>query len=85
VRVTINPMPQDSARGFYMVVFEEVSEEKKQDIKPTVKAKTKDNLAARNQELEQELKATRDKLRTTVEELESANEELNSSKEELQG
>jgi two-component system CheB/CheR fusion protein len=84
VRVTISPMSQESARGFYMVVFEEVSEEKKQKPKQTVKVTGRDNLAARNQELEQELNATQDKLRTTVEELESSNEELRSANEEYQ-
>jgi two-component system CheB/CheR fusion protein len=84
VRVTISPMPQEETRGLYMVVFEEFSKDKKQKPKQTVKVTGKDNLAARNQALEQELKATRDKLRTTVEELESSNEELRSANEEYQ-
>jgi two-component system CheB/CheR fusion protein len=84
VRVTIGPMPREETRGLYMVVFEEVSKEKRQKPKQTVKVTGKDNLAARNQALEQELNVARDKLRTTVEELESSNEELRSANEEYQ-
>lgn len=84
VRVTISPMPQEETRGLYMVVFEDLSEEKRPEPKQPVTATGKDNLTARNQALEQELKATRNKLRTTVEELESSNEELRSANEEYQ-
>jgi two-component system CheB/CheR fusion protein len=84
VRVTISPMPKEEARGLYMVVFNESDEENKPKIKKTAKVGSKSDLATRNQEVEHELKATRDKLHTTVEELESANEELRSANEEYQ-
>ena len=84
VRVTINPMPKEEAGGLYMLVFQELAGAKKDKPEKAAKMSSKENLAAWNQKLEQELKATRDKLRTTVEELESANEELRSANEEYQ-
>ena len=81
VRVTISPLPKEEACGLYLVVFEALAEEKKHKHQKAAKVSSKADLAAWNQDLEQELKATQDKLRTTAEELESANEELRSANE----
>ncbi len=68
-------------RGMLMVIFDELSEGAGSGRQRKTSAKKKTKTI---DELEQELKYTRDNLQTTIEELETSNEELKSTNEELQ-
>ncbi len=73
---------QQTPDPLYMVVFQDVGgvrEESEQDRAQPVE----DVESVTVQQLEAELRATRERLQTTTEELESSNEELKSSNEEL--
>ncbi len=71
-----------SVEGLALVVFEEINPEPIETQGDST-APQEEGLV-RIQELEQDLRASRDYLRTTVEELETTNEELKSTNEELQ-
>lgn len=80
VNVTVKPLNEPGAVGFYMVLFEELSlEEEKEKTVSTIKGGTE-----RIQELEEELRYATENHQTTVEELETANEELRSINEQYQ-
>ncbi len=67
--------------SMYMVVFQDIGGIKPTEAEGTETAEELEN--ANLQQLEVELRATRERLQTTTEELESSNEELKSGNEEL--
>ena len=69
--------------GLLMVVFEDIRAEKEEEARKT-SAPVRDRSRKRIEELEYELRSTKEYLQTTIEELESSNEELKSTNEELQ-
>ena len=83
VRLTVQPMPQlGEHSGLYLVVFQDagpvVASEKRAST--PVRAEQADTLV---DQLERELRSTRDDLERTIQDLEAANEEMKSSNEEL--
>jgi two-component system CheB/CheR fusion protein len=81
--ITVKPIEQGGVKGLLMIVFQEsVSAEQVKKIGRKQSAtKTKHKSV---EELEEELRYTKDTLQTTIEELETSNEELKSTNEELQ-
>ena len=77
-RITARPAPSLGPE-VVIVSFENVAQE--QEAEPAQRLESSENEAIVDQ-LDRELKATREDLRNTVEELETANEELRSSNEE---
>jgi two-component system CheB/CheR fusion protein len=83
VRLTVQPMPQlGEQQGLYLVVF--------QDAGPAAAPEPKahphpasDQADALIDQLERELRTTREDLEKTIQDLEAANEEMKSSNEEL--
>jgi two-component system, chemotaxis family, CheB/CheR fusion protein len=82
VRVTVQPMPQlGEQSGLLLVVFE--------DAGPAVNLEARAHGASAEEadalidQLERELRSTREDLENTIQDLEAANEELKSSNEEL--
>ena len=72
----------ESMRGMLLVVFQDSpSPEEAGDAE---NSEAVDRSAARVEQLQKELKFTKDDLQTTIEELETSNEELKSTNEELQ-
>ncbi|RWE35816.1 PAS domain-containing protein, partial [Mesorhizobium sp.] len=83
ISLAVQPLPSDgSADPLYMLVFRDVG-----GIKPEADDEpvhTTDDVESANvNQLEKELRETRERLQITTEELESSNEELKSSNEEL--
>jgi two-component system, chemotaxis family, CheB/CheR fusion protein len=84
INLIVNPMTDPAfLKGLFMVIFEDVPEEKKRRTKRK-KSLIIQEEHPRIRELEQELRSTKEYLQTTIEELETANEELKSTNEELQ-
>jgi len=84
INLRVIPLPDsESGHGFMLVSFEDVIPVK---TKGSDKAKTEltDLRTKRVQELERELRYTRENLQATIEELQASNEELKSANEELQ-
>ena len=84
VDITIGPLShKGDSKGLMLVVFADKTPEPIPDgvwhQKPEEKKKT-----SKMEQLEQDLKSTREYLQATIEELETANEELKSTNEELQ-
>jgi two-component system CheB/CheR fusion protein len=83
ISLAVQPLPPDGAADpLYMLVFRDVG-----GIKPELESEpthTTDDVESANvNQLEKELRDTRERLQITTEELESSNEELKSSNEEL--
>ncbi|MEW6600651.1 MAG: chemotaxis protein CheB [Nitrospirota bacterium] len=76
----VKPLSEPNLRGLLMVIFEDASEYQQ----PRAKKQTAKDSPPRLEELEFELKSTKEQLQTTIEELEASNEELQSANEELQ-
>lgn len=84
VDLTVKPiLEQIAVRGLMMVVFEETTPPSNV-AKPKPKRTTVKRPKKTVEQLEQELRYSRENLQTTVEELETSNEELKSTNEELQ-
>jgi two-component system CheB/CheR fusion protein len=81
VNVTVKPLPESEARGYYMVLFEELPIEEERKRRKTASSQSE---TERVRSLEEELRYTRENLQTTIEELETSNEELRSINEEYQ-
>jgi two-component system CheB/CheR fusion protein len=83
VDVTVKPLAGPEHEDLYIVVFEEVSleERNEKEKKPRQTVKGGDG---KIQQLEEELRYTKENLQTTIEELETSNEELRSMNEEYQ-
>jgi two-component system CheB/CheR fusion protein len=83
INLTVRPMEFETNKGWLIVSFEEIPLDK--DSNGT---KLKLDMATRGderiQELENELKLTKERLNVTIEEMKSSNEELRSANEELQ-
>ncbi|HJZ91163.1 MAG TPA: CheR family methyltransferase [Gemmataceae bacterium] len=82
VRLTVQPMPQFGEQsGLYLIVF--------QDAGPAVSLESRPHTASTEEadalidQLERELRTTREDLEKTIQDLEATNEELKSSNEEL--
>src|SRR5205085_1880505 len=81
VRLTVQPMPQlGEQTGLYLVVFH--------DAGPALGPEPREHPPARDtdaliDQLERELRTTREDLEKTIQDLEAANEEMKSSNEEL--
>ena len=73
-----------TGQNLILVIFEEIKN--RECVELASKKSSKSSIAnrTRNEELEKELKYTKEDLQTTIEELEASNEELRSSVEELQ-
>jgi two-component system CheB/CheR fusion protein len=85
INLTAVPFDEPEAmRGLMMVVFEDVEMPAKGGRQAKRKSKSVSNLETINNELEKELKYTKEHLQTVVEEMETSQEELKSSNEELQ-
>src|SRR5262249_41745593 len=78
ISVTARPLLAPRTEGLYLVVFED---EKTPSAEPRPHVLGGDD--AHFQQLENELKATREDLQSTIEELESSNEEMKASNEEV--
>ncbi|MBI2854981.1 MAG: PAS domain-containing protein [Chloroflexi bacterium] len=74
VKITVRPL--STIEGQMVVIFEDLPKAKRRKVKGEPATE------AQRQELEQELRRTRDTLRGTIEELRTANEELRSANEE---
>ena len=83
IRVAVEPLHQNS-RTHYLVVFQNAGNTPDQTEQKPTPARGGDAGETERQQLEFELKETREQLQAMVEELETANEELLSSNEELQ-
>lgn len=82
INLLVKPIEEPpSMTGLLTVVFEDVRAEKEEELKL---APIRDRSRKRIEELENELRSTREYLQTIIEELESSNEELKSTNEELQ-
>ncbi|RLL56003.1 chemotaxis protein CheR [Mariprofundus sp. EBB-1] len=82
VDMTVRPIREPMAmHSMTMVVFEEVSEKGADHQPKRVKVRSKPKTV---EELEQDLRFTKEHLQSTIEELETSNEELKSINEELQ-
>ena len=85
VNLVVRPLGEPPAvRGMLMAIFEDASEEPPAVSSYQSEASPENSVHPRVQELEQELKATKEYLQSTIEELETSNEELKSTNEELQ-
>lgn len=83
VNVSVKPMEFETAKGLFIVSFDEIPMDKRsKDEKIKLDMVTKGDQRIR--ELENELKVTKERLNVTIEELKSSNEELRSANEELQ-
>ncbi|EKQ52053.1 MAG: methylase of chemotaxis methyl-accepting protein [Methanobacterium sp. Maddingley MBC34] len=83
VKLTVKPLAHENTKGLLVVSFEDVKlqeNEKKDKIKMDMVTKGDERI----QELESELKLTKERLNATIEEMKSSNEELRSANEELQ-
>jgi two-component system CheB/CheR fusion protein len=83
INLVVRPLPElGSDPGYYLVVFQELGPAKSRD-----QAREDGNTPAEgdllHQQLESELRSTREHLQATIEEVETSNEELKSSNEEL--
>ncbi|MFH0823569.1 MAG: CheR family methyltransferase, partial [Pseudomonadota bacterium] len=85
INLIVSPVTETaSLKGLFMVIFENVAEERKQGAKRKKSLVIQEEEHPRIRELEHELRSNKEYLQTTVEELETANEELKSTNEELQ-
>ncbi len=85
INLIVEPITEPAAmKGLFMVIFEDVPEEKVPGARKKKAAVAQEEQHPRIKELEQELSSTKEYLQTTIEELETANEELKSTNEELQ-
>lgn len=85
INLVVKPISQPAfLEGSLMVIFEEVPSDEHSDTKASSQGVIDDEPDPRSQQLEQELRSTKEYLQTTIEELETANEELSSTNEELQ-
>jgi len=85
INLVIKPISQPpSLEGTLLVIFEDLPSEDKAGLQPTTDESIDTEPFPRIQQLEQELRSTKEYLQTTIEELETANEELKSTNEELQ-
>ena len=83
INLTVQPINEpDAMQGLLMVVFEDVMPKREEQSKE--KARPRHTYGKRVQELDQELRYTKETLQATIEELQATNEELKSSNEELQ-
>lgn len=84
INLIVRPLTElGKDRGFFMVVFQELGPSRRKDHR---EAEDPDAQGAGDtvvQQLESELRTTKEHLQATIEELESSNEELTSSNEEL--
>jgi two-component system CheB/CheR fusion protein len=69
-------------RGFFLILFEEVLQQKKDSTNKKVHYDKKSEKIIKD--IEHQLKITKENLRSTIEALETSNEELKSTNEELQ-
>jgi len=85
INLVVKPISQPpSLEGTLLVIFEDLPLEVKAGSQPTTDESIDAEPHSRIQQLEQELRSTKEYLQTTIEELETANEELKSTNEELQ-
>ncbi len=81
VRLTVQPMPQiGEETGIYMIVFQDIGAPVPTDAKLRTHSGDAEELI---EQLERELRTTRDDLEKTIQDLEVTNEEIKSSNEEL--
>ena len=80
VNLTVEPLGDHVRDPLFIVLFQDVGA----PIVPTDLIPLPDHVEGSNQQLEHELRDTRERLQATIEEYESAVEELKSSNEELQ-
>jgi len=82
INVIVRPMTElGEDTGLFMVIFQELSSASIGEAEAPTPRDNSDQTIA--QQLEYELRATKEHLQTTIEELETSNEELKSSNEEL--
>jgi two-component system CheB/CheR fusion protein len=83
INLTVTPIKEPSEmRGFFLILFEEVLQQKKDSTNKKVHYDKKSEKIIKD--IEHELKITKENLRSTIEALETSNEELKSTNEELQ-
>jgi two-component system, chemotaxis family, CheB/CheR fusion protein len=82
VRITVEPIHDDDSEGLYLVVFNELRAAVTQDEPPAKRRKGKARDGNLDQ-LERDLRETRERLQSMAEEYETAIEELKSSNEEM--
>ncbi len=81
--LTIKPVKEPvEMQGSLLMIFEEVIPQKKVPVSKKIRYEKKSEKIIN--ELERELKSTKENLRSTIEELETSNEELKSTNEEMQ-
>jgi two-component system, chemotaxis family, CheB/CheR fusion protein len=81
VRLTVEPMREDEGESLYLVVFSELRPPPQEE--PAAKRRKGRVTDARLDQLDQELRETRERLQSMAEEYETAIEELKSSNEEM--
>ena len=85
VNLTVSPLEDpEMMRGLMLVQFEDVETFALETQSSKKKSKSASRLEAINNELEGELKSTKEQLQTIIEEMETSQEELKSTNEELQ-
>jgi two-component system CheB/CheR fusion protein len=85
INLVVKPISQPpSLEGTLMVIFEDLPLEVMAELQLTTDESIDAESHSRIQQLEQELRSTKEYLQTTIEELETSNEELKSTNEELQ-
>ena len=84
INLTVRPLAEPAAlRGMFLVVFEETAADQADDGRREGADAVRTRPSPPN-ELEEELRRTRERLQATIEEMEAAQEELRSANEELQ-
>jgi two-component system, chemotaxis family, CheB/CheR fusion protein len=85
INLVVKPLSQPaSLEGTLMVIFEDLPSDEGSHAKPESQGGMDDEPDPRVQQLEQELRSTKEYLQSTIEEQETTNEELKSTNEELQ-
>ena len=85
INLIVQPFTEpEEMRGLFLIVFEERRNEQDDSSAETGLETPQDIDKARFNQLESELKSTKQYLQTTIEELQTSNEELKSTNEELQ-
>lgn len=85
INLIVRPITEPAAmNGLLMVVFESKKPVGKLSKKKEKKTVASNDVAPREEALEQELQSTKEHLQTTIEEMETSNEELQSTNEEMQ-
>ena len=84
INLVVRPVSELSDSGLFMIVFQELGPASKKEQVVAAGLEPPERSEQLTQQLESELRTTKEHLQATIEEVETSNEELQSSNEELQ-